>query len=304
MRTKLWSAILVAAFGTVCLSVSETAAQAQHGKEYWRGIAAKKYEVPEGEKAFALAKELSANLKSSDSELRDDLAYSILTEWILEKNAFTADELLALEAEWRGNLRAGIGESGTDSVFGRSFSALMLSALAERELKSQFLGEARYRTLLDAALQYLNEEKDVRGFDSKKGWIHATAHTADVLAVLVRHPSFAQADQARVLDAVGKRLATAGTIFSYGEQDRLANALAAMAERTVFDEAGFALWVNRMDKADFAIWSDSPPKLEGLQRFENDSYLLSAFVARVSQGKITSGAEEAKKAALESLKRR
>ncbi len=301
---KFRGGLLPAALLAVFLLGHTADAQAAHGKEYWRGIAAKKYEVPEGEKAFALAKELSANLKSPDPELRDDLAYSILTEWILEKNAFTAEEMLTLEAEWRGNLRTGIGDSGTDSVLGRSFSALMLATIAERELKSPFLGEARYRMLLEAALQYLSDEKDVRGFDAKKGWIHATAHTADLLAALVRHPLFAEADQARLLEAVAKRLATAGTIFSFGEQDRLANAVGAMAGRADFDEAGFALWVNRMDKADFAIWNDVPPKLEGLQRFENDSYLLSAFLARVSMAGKTSGAEEAKRVALESLKRR
>ena len=303
--TKRQTLLATIAFLTVILVfVRATNAQGMHSKDYWKGIAARKYEVPQGEKAFALAKELSANLKSSDAELRDDLAYSILAEWILAKNALTAGELLALEAEWRGNLRTGIGESGTDSVFGRSFSALSLAAIAEWELKSQFLGEKRYRELLDEALQYLSEEKDVRGFDAKKGWIHATAHTADLLAALVRHPLFTEQDQARVLEAVRKRIETAGTIFSFGEQDRLANSLAAMAGRTDFDEAGFALWVNRMDKADFAIWKDSPPKLEGLQRFENDTYLLSAFVARVSIGEVTSGAEGARKAALESLKKR
>lgn len=300
VRSRLLPCVLVAAF----LMGQTAVAQAAHGKEYWRGIAGKKYGVPEGEKAFALAKELSANLKSPDPELRDDLAYSILTEWILEKNAFTAEEMLAFEAEWRGNLKQGIGENGTDSVLGRSFSALMLATIAERELKSPFLSEARYRTLLDAALQYLSEEKDVRGFDAKKGWIHATAHTADLLAALVRHPLFTESDQARVLEAVGKRLGTAKTIFSFGEQDRLANAVAAMAQRADFSESGFALWVSRMDKADFAIWKDVPPKLEGLQRFENDTYFLSAFVARVSAGETKSGAEEAKKVAVESLKRR
>lgn len=294
-------AILAAAVATIGRTAD---AQVVHGKEYWKGIAAKRYEVPEGEKAFPLAKELGGHLKSSDSELRDDLAYSILAEWILEKNAFSADELIALEAEWRGNLKAGIGENGTDSIFGRSFSALCLAAIAEKELKAQFLGEERYRKLLDAALEYLAQEKDLRGFDEKKGWIHATAHTADLIAALARHPLFSEADQARALEVVGKRVETARTIFSFGEQDRLANALAAMAGRADFNLAGFELWLNRMDKADFAIWRESPPRMEGLQRFENDTYLLSAFVARVSQGEMTSGAEEAKKAALGSLKRR
>src|SRR5262249_28585989 len=98
------AALIVGLLVVACSALGTVIAQGTHGKEHWRAIAAKKYEVPEGEKAFALAKELSANLKSSDSELRDDLAYSILTEWILEKNAFTANELLALEAEWMGNL--------------------------------------------------------------------------------------------------------------------------------------------------------------------------------------------------------
>jgi hypothetical protein len=281
-----------------------TNAQAMHNKEYWKKIAESRYVVPEGEKTFALAKELSANLKSSDSELRDDLAYSILATWILRPGVLNGDELLALEEEWRGNLRKGIGENGTDSIFGRSFSALCLSALAERELKMPFMGEERYRKVLEAALNYLRDEKDLRGFDAEKGWIHATAHTADLLAALAKHPSFTQQDQGAVLKAIGKRIETANTIFAFGEQDRLANAVAAIAERKDFVEAGFAEWVHQMDETDQAIWKDSPPKMEGLQRFENDAYLLNAFVARLSQREASAAAEEAKKAALKSLQRR
>jgi hypothetical protein len=285
-------------------TTARAAAEGLHGKEYWRKIRANHYLVPEGEKAFPLAKELSGYLKVSDPELRDDLAYSILATWISGRDAFSADELLALEAEWRGNLQAGIGESGTDTIFGRSFSALCLSSIAERELKTPFLGEARYRTLLEAALDYLKDERDLRGFDAKKGWIHATAHTADLLAALARHPSFTAQDQARVLKAIAQRIETARVIFAFGEQDRLANVLAAMAGRRDFHAAGFATWVFQMDKADQSIWKDSPPQLDGLQRFENDSYLLSAFVARISEGQMSAAATEARKAALKSLARR
>jgi|SRR5215475_13953430 len=301
-RSKLAQIIAVGAI--LGILASATSAQTVHSKEYWQKIAANKYAVPEGEKAFALAKELSANLKSSDPELRDDLAYSILATWILPPGVLNGDELLALEEEWRGNLKKGIGESGTDSVLGRSFSALCLSAIAERELKAPFLGEERYRKLLEAALNYLRDEKDLRGFDPVKGWIHATAHTADLLAALAGRPWFTQQDQGDLLKAIGQRLETAHTIFSFGEQDRLANVIAAMAGRQDFVVAGFELWLHRMDEADQAIWKDSPPKMEGLQRFENDTYFLSAFVARVSQREISAAADEAKKAALKSLRGR
>src|SRR5882724_1278848 len=306
MRLRQMGWVWCSVFVAVGLLLETGAANAQdaHGKEYWRKIAANRYEVLEGGKAFALAKELSGNLKSSDPELRDDLAYSILATWVLEKDAFTADELLALEEEWRGNLKTGIGESGTDSIFGRSFSALCLAAIAERELKTPFLGEERYRKLLAAAESYLKEERDLRGFDPVKGWIHAAAHTADLLAALVRHPLFTKQDQAAVLGAIWWKLEGADVVFAFGEQDRLANVLAAMAGRADFNLAGFREWLIDMDRSDQAVWRDSPPKMEGLQRFENDTYFLSAFVARVSLGEMTNGAEEARKAALGSLKRR
>lgn len=156
--------------------------QGNHGREFWRAIAKNHYAIPAGQEAFPLARELSSFLGSPDPELRDDLAYSMLAVWIIRQRKFSPEELVMLFEEWQRNLRVGIGETGTDSIFKRSFSALCLSSLAERDLKDPFLGEARFLTLLNAALTYLGDERDLRGFDAKKGWIHATAHTADLLA--------------------------------------------------------------------------------------------------------------------------
>jgi hypothetical protein len=40
---------------------------------------------------------------------------------------------------WTGNLRAGLGETGTDAVLLRSFSALDLSIVAALDLETPFL---------------------------------------------------------------------------------------------------------------------------------------------------------------------
>jgi hypothetical protein len=69
-------------------------------------------------------------------------------------------------------------------VFKRSFSALCLASLIRRELSTPFLGPQRFQALLADALEYLRQERDLRGFDPRKGSIHATAHTADLLANL------------------------------------------------------------------------------------------------------------------------
>jgi Protein of unknown function (DUF2785) len=148
---------------------------------------------------------------------------------------------------------------------------LGLAVLAERDLKDPFLGQPRFRTLLENALAYLQDERDLRGFDAKKGWIHATAHTADLLAELAESRYFTNQDQARVLAAIEQRLATANEIFNHGEQDRLASVAATIVSRHDFDRALWHSWVAGIDKADQAVFNESPPSLQAEQRFENDS---------------------------------
>ena len=133
----------------------------QHDRAFWLSIAQSHYAVPPNQSASTLAQELSQLLGSPDPELRDDLAYSILARWIARPNTLQPLELQALADEWRGNLRSGIGESGTNSVLKRSFSALCLASIAEREAKTPFLGETRYHQLLTDALTYLQSERDL-----------------------------------------------------------------------------------------------------------------------------------------------
>jgi len=278
--------------------------QHAHPREFWRTIAKNHYAVPVGEEVFPLVRELSGYLGSPDPELRDDLAYSILAVWIVRQKQLPAEELLTLLEEWQGNLRDGIGEAGMDSVFKRSFSALCLELLAERDLKEPFLGETRYRNLVDEALLYLRSERDLRGFDAKKGWIHATAHTADLLAALAENRLFTQQDHSRVLEAIAERLASANEIFSYGEQDRLSAVAAAMIARNDFDNAQWNSWVAKLDKEDSSLWKDVPPKVQALARFENDSYFLRAVVAQISLRAGTPASAEAQKTVLAVLRQR
>ena len=279
-------------------------AESTHDRSFWRAIVANKYQIPPGEEPFALAQELSSYLGSSDPELRDDLAYTILAVWIVNRSQFSPGELLQLEETWNANLRSSIGESGTDSIFKRSFSALCLSSLAERELGTPFLGEARYRKLLESAIAYLGDEKDLRGFDASKGWIHATAHTADLLAALAQNTLLTKQDQASVLKAIATRLASADSVFTYGEQDRLANVAAVIATRADFDFDGFQKWLAEMDAADQTVWNDSPPKLLALTRFQNDSYMLRAVLPQLLRRRSTPASLEVQKVVLKSLQRR
>jgi len=263
----------------VMLCVGHTAAQAQHDKEFWRTIIRQHVAVPEHESPAALAHELSGMLASPDPELRDDLAYSILATWIYRGNVLSTPTLIALTDEWRGNLKSGIGEAGTYSVLKRSFSVLCLSEIAKRESKVPFLGADRYHSLVAEAITYLQSERDLRGYDPKLHWIHATAHTADLLAALADSPQLTQEEADGILRAVQARLSTATEVFTQGEQDRLAVAVVSVIRRTDFNQSTFDPWLTTLQEEDRDVWTSTTP--ESLARYQNHSYLLQALAVHI-----------------------
>jgi Protein of unknown function (DUF2785) len=274
-----------------------------HSPQYFRDTASHSFAVPAGASAFPLAQELTPWLASPDPELRDSLAYTILDIWIRHGQLADA-ELLTLLPSLQQSLTVGIGDSGTDSVFRRSFSALTLASFAERDLRQPFLSPAQYRDLLAAALAYLRDERDTRGFDPVKGWIHSSAHTADLLGALARNPRFTPADQQALFTAVEQRLRSAGHIYTFGEQDRLAVALLSVIIRDDFQLSSFQQWLASAEQ-DSVVWQRSPPDPVQLALFENHTYLLEALLARTpTQTPLSPAATQARDAARAALRKR
>jgi hypothetical protein len=278
-RRHLIATLLV--LGANILLALTASAQPQHDRSFWQAIAKNKFAVPEHESADALSRELSELLASPDPEVRDELAYSILTTWIYRKNSpISTPTLIALTDDWRANLKSGLGESGTNSVLKRSFSALCLSSMATREAKLPFMGAERYHQLVGEAISYLNAERDLRGYDAKLHWIHATAHTADLLAALAKSPLLTEQEAAGILAAVAQRLSTAPEVYTQGEQDRLAATVVAVIGRKDFDPSTFGPWLDTIRNDDRNVWTATT--LESLARFQNHNYMLQALTARIS----------------------
>ncbi len=269
------SMLLVASF-----LVSTCAGELQHDRAFWRAIVRDRYAIPVHESADALAHELSAMLASPDAELRDDLAYSILARWIYRRDTLSTPALLSLTDEWRANLKSGLGEAGTNSVLKRSFSALCLSEMAKREAKAPFLGADRYHNLLAEAIAYLQAERDLRGYDASLHWIHATAHTADLLAALAASQLFTAEEAAAILKAIAARLSTASGVYTQGEQDRLAAAIVSVIRRNDFGASTFEPWLAHLDDEDRDVWTAT--SVESLAHYQNHNYMLQALTVRIS----------------------
>jgi hypothetical protein len=110
-----------------------------------------------------------------DPVLRDDVAYSAAERWILRDKVVSPDDLRTLIKQWTTNLDNGLGEAGDDRVFGRSFSALCLSVIAAADLSAPFLTADEADALFGKLLAYFSRERDLRGFDPVKGWMHTVA---------------------------------------------------------------------------------------------------------------------------------
>ena len=126
-----------------------------------------------------LTAELVDLLGSPDPRLRDGLAYEVLAGWISEG---VYDDLLASlgDSVSRG-LSVGLGAADGDTVFRRSFSALVVACCVERDNRAHLLPVDVVMRWAERSLTWFARERDDRGWVEGAGWSHSVAHGADLL---------------------------------------------------------------------------------------------------------------------------
>ena len=220
-------------------------------REFWRGVLEAEGKLPEnlaaGHDLEQLTNELLGFLASNDPELRDEFGFSILGNWIYVRHLYTPDRLRQMILSLRAGLRVGLGESETATVFGRSFSALILSVISDYDLEHSFLRTGELSELLEDTLAYFHLEQDWRGFVIGHGWAHSVAHTADVLANLAKNPNLDAANLERVLKAIAAKLTTQNSpILAHHEASRLAVAAHDVIARGLLAPKMLHAWLDGM----------------------------------------------------------
>ena len=238
-------------------------------KQFWKTIQENDCKIPEGHTVESLTPELLSFLGSTDSELRDDLAYSILVEWV-DRDLYSPDDLRHMAADLSDNLETGIGETETDSVFLRAFSVLALALIAYYDNKKSFLKSEEVEAILGKGLQYLAAEKDPRGYVPVKGWAHALAHTADLLLVLAENKKTSAAEHIHILGEIARKLiASANWIYVHGEDDRLSEAVLAVFQRGLLESSAIKAWLDSLINPKSGSWKGAWTKEESTRAFFN-----------------------------------
>ena len=82
------------------------------------------------------------------------------------------------------------------------------------------------------------------------------------------------------MSAIAERLRSAGQVFVWGEDARLADALTSLARRPDADPAPFNAWFKRLGEEHEAVWSGAfePPRYVAVRAQLN---ALSAFAANL-----------------------
>lgn len=215
---------------------------------YWQQVRSAEMKVPTDRPLADLTAELTTMLGSTDPVERDEIAYPILATWITEG---VYDDLLAgLGDGMAAGLTQGLGDAGTDSVFRRSFSALVLAECIRRDNTEGRLPGAKLLEWGDRVTGWLVRERDVRGFVPGRGWAHAVAHGADAIGALTESPFFGLNELTVLLDVVADRVVLETPVpLSSGEPDRLALATMGILRRRLVPLRVIEPWLARITAA-------------------------------------------------------
>jgi len=232
----------------------------------------------------SLTAELLTYLGSTDPELRDQIAYKTFANF-LERDYYSLEEIEIYIASLLANLEIGIGETESDSVFLRSFSALFLAEIVHNDNKVPRLKEPLIRTILEKGLWYLDSEKDSRGYVQEKGWAHALAHTADLLLVLGKSSNTGKREHQQILNEISnKMIRPTSSVYMYGEDDRLSRAVLEILRRGTLTETFLKKWLNSFLKPGNGSWNGAWTQEESAGAFFNvRNFLRSLYLQVVAE---------------------
>ena len=212
---------------------------------YWEAVRSQGLGVPSDRPLVELTTELTRMLGDADPDIRDAIAYPTLSTWIARG---VYDDLLGgLGDGMAAGLIAGLGEAGTDSVFRRSFSALVLRECIARDNERPLVPGGKVLEWGDRLATWLLREQDLRSVVPGKGPAQALAHGADALATLAGSPHLATPELTVLLDVVGDRvLAPVGAAYPQADADELVRATIAVLRRNAVPFGVVEAWVARI----------------------------------------------------------
>lgn len=189
-----------------------------------------------------------------DAYLRDELIYEVFHVWIVEMNYFEEEERVRLlerliSDEFLLNKSKNFADQLT---LKRSFAALVIASLLEKNLEEPYLSQEQLLNVAEAVHRALSSENDYRGFTEEFGWVHAIAHYADAVGKLLLHEIVSEKYVSLYADAIEGLWMRANVIFNAAEDERLTSAI----YESIFESG-------HMDKHEVENWLEKISNYKG-----------------------------------------
>ncbi|MCG8514490.1 MAG: DUF2785 domain-containing protein [Halanaerobiales bacterium] len=268
-------------------------------KEQLKEIKENNYAITGDINYFELTVEMLSRIGSPDPELRDDLIYLTLINWILN-DEYTIDQLkyilnLLLDQD---HLFYKIGEQDSDSVFTRSFSVLQIVGILKAERKKGFLSKQELGNIYLALIEYLTKEQDLRGYIGGKGWAHAIAHTADAITELSKLDSVNKNDLLKLLDVIRIKICTDKYVYINREDERMADTVVNILNNDLLDQVEIDNWIKGL-----SVFERTGDWVKDDTRYHNTKlFLRSIYFKIINNNDLTINLNQIIKTTLERLK--
>lgn len=213
-------------------------------KSLLREIKDKEYSVPSDINAYELSLEMMNYMGDTDGEMRNDLAFDILVEWIMT-DVIKREEayeifLIALD---ENHLFNGLGEIG-DSVFDRSFCVEVVACIIYKHRER--LSEDDILNAFNKVIKLYNEDIDVRGYVKGKSWAHSAAHGADALYELANCEVIGYKELKVILNAILKKIKVNYYGYINYEDERMICVFKAVLERELIPIEEIQEWIRSL----------------------------------------------------------
>jgi len=229
------------------------------------------YNVPDGTDVDSIIADMLKFIGHTDAELRDKLIEKTFMQWGEYKGIISPEKMKEILGVCLSNthLFYGIGENGTDSVFTRSFSSLVVSVAFCMQDEKPFLSAEEVNKIKETVLHYISLEKDYRGYVDGKGWAHAVAHIADALYNIVGCGKVIDIDgegfsvgrngMLEVLEAIKKLACNKALVYDANDDERLADATMVVIWRKLLTNSEIIAWLDSLNMKDSEYWKGTMP---------------------------------------------
>ena len=235
------------------------------------------------EKKRVLAKQLLNCLASPDPILRDNIAFTGLSQW-LRANDFDAEFYQQMYTSLLNVIEAEVKDE--NAVY-QPFAMLMLAEVARVDRKSPFFTDNQRNHLVNVGSEFLQSIDDYRGYDSTIGWRHSVAHTADLMLQLSLNPAIKKPHLDQMLKAISTQIVAKNNhSYIFGEAKRLAMPVIYIFLNDVLTIEEWQVWLSNITSATpLETWGEAYSSQLGLSKLHNTQSFLFAFYALIKNSK-------------------